>query len=54
VAMLVDQEEDARLTPALDAGARDSLPKSSPPDQLESILRRLGPNSPSGGGPSPS
>lgn len=45
VAMLVDQEEDARLTPALDAGARESLPKSSPPDRLESILRRLGPNS---------
>jgi DNA-binding NarL/FixJ family response regulator len=45
VAMLVDQEGDARLTPALDAGARESLPKSSPPDRLESILRRLGPNS---------
>ena len=44
VAMLVDQEGDARLTPALDAGARESLPKSAPPDRLESILRRLGPN----------
>jgi NarL family two-component system response regulator LiaR len=44
VAMLVDQEEDARLTPALDAGARESLPKSAPPEHLASILRRLGPN----------
>lgn len=54
VAMLVDQEEDARLTPALDAGARESLSKSSPPDQLESILRRLGPNSFPNGPQSPS
>lgn len=45
VAMLVDQEEDARLTPALDAGARESLPKTVPPERLESILRRLGPGS---------
>jgi DNA-binding NarL/FixJ family response regulator len=44
VAMLVDQEGDTRLTPALDAGARESLPKSATPDRLESILRRLGPN----------
>ena len=44
VAMLVDQEEDVRLTPALDAGARESLPKSAPRERLESLLRRLGPN----------
>jgi CheY-like chemotaxis protein len=44
VAMLVDKEEDARLTPALDAGARESLPKTAPADRLEALLRRLGPN----------
>lgn len=53
VAMLVDQEEDARLTPALDAGARESLPKTSSPDRLESILRRLGVNSFADGPQSP-
>ena len=44
VAMLVDKEADARLTPALDAGARESLPKDVSPDGLEALLRRLGPN----------
>ena len=44
VAMLVDNEEDARLTPALDAGARESLPKPVVADRLESLLRRLGRN----------
>ena len=42
VAILFDGEEDARLTPALDAGARESLPKSAPADRIESTLRRLG------------
>jgi DNA-binding NarL/FixJ family response regulator len=52
VAMLVDTEEDARLTPALDAGARESLPKSAPAERLEATLRRLGPNDfPGNGGP---
>lgn len=44
VAMLVDKEEDTRLTPALDAGARESLPKTAPAERLEALLRRLGPN----------
>ena len=44
VAMLVDHEEDVRLTPALDAGARESLPKLPPPERLEAVLRRLGVN----------
>jgi DNA-binding NarL/FixJ family response regulator len=44
VAMLVDKQEDARLTPALDAGARESLPKDVTADGLEAVLRRLGPN----------
>ena len=50
VAMLVDNTEDARLTPALDAGARDSLPKSVQAEQLESLLRRLGRNTFGGSG----
>lgn len=53
VAMLVDTEEDARLTPALDAGARESLPKSVASEQLESLLRRLGRNTSSRGGLTP-
>lgn len=54
VAMLVDTEEDARLTPALDAGARESLPKSAPVERLAATLRRLGPNEfPERGGPPP-
>jgi DNA-binding NarL/FixJ family response regulator len=44
VAMLIDSEEDARLTPALDAGARESLPKSASRERLEALLRKLGPN----------
>lgn len=44
VAMLVDKEEAAALTPALDAGARESLAKTDPPEKLESILRKLGHN----------
>lgn len=54
VAMLVDTEEDARLTPALDAGARESLPKSAPAERFAATLRRLGPNAfAEGGGPPP-
>jgi DNA-binding NarL/FixJ family response regulator len=49
VAMLVDKEEDVRLTPALDAGARESLPKDVSADRLEALLRRLGPNTFKGG-----
>lgn len=44
VAMLIDSEEDARLTPALDAGARESVQKSASRERLEALLRRLGPN----------
>jgi NarL family two-component system response regulator LiaR len=44
VAMLVDKQEDARLTPALDAGARESVLKDVPAERLEAVLRRLGPN----------
>ena len=44
VAMLIDGEEDARLTPALDAGARESVQKSASRERLEALLRRLGPN----------
>jgi DNA-binding NarL/FixJ family response regulator len=41
VAMLVDTEEDARLTPALDAGARESLPARSA-ERLAATLRPAG------------
>jgi two-component system response regulator DesR len=44
VAMLVDKQEDARLTPALDAGARESITKDVTAEKLEAVLRRLGPN----------
>lgn len=44
VAMLVDKQEDARLTPALDAGARESVTKDASAERLEAVLRRLGPN----------
>lgn len=44
IVMLVDSSEDARLTPALDAGARDSVLKSVSPERLDALLRRLGPN----------
>ena len=52
VAMLVDQEEDVRLTPALDAGARESILKSASLERLESVVRRLGPNTFPGSAPS--
>jgi DNA-binding NarL/FixJ family response regulator len=42
VAMLVDREGDARLTPALDAGAAESLSKTASTEELESVVRRLG------------
>lgn len=44
VAMLVEREGDARLTPALDAGARESVLKTDSGDHLAALLRRLGPN----------
>jgi two-component system response regulator DesR len=44
VAMLVDKQEDARLTPALDAGARESVTKDASAERLEAVLRSLGPN----------
>lgn len=44
IVMLVDSSEDARLTPALDAGARDSALKAVSPERLDALLRRLGPN----------
>jgi NarL family two-component system response regulator LiaR len=44
VAMLVDKQEDARLTPALDAGARESVLKDASAERLEAVLRSLGPN----------
>lgn len=44
VVMLVDRDEDARLTPALDAGARESVLKSAPAERIGAVLARLGPN----------
>lgn len=44
VAMLVEQDEDARLTPALDAGASESLLKTATPERLASLFKKLGPN----------
>ncbi len=50
IAMLVAEDDDVRLTPALDAGARESLHATAPPEELESVIRRLGHNTFSGHG----
>lgn len=44
VALLVEQDEDVRLTPALDAGGRESILKTATTERIESVINKLGPN----------